>query len=155
MGDRGHGAVRAVVPDWEPSPALEALDELVQVSAASMPAVARRAQLSESELHALRHLMKDDLGPADLARLLGVTAAAATGIVDRLEAHGHVERRPHPSDRRRTMVDLTPSGRTQAIGLLAPMFRSLAEADAELSDEERAVVTRFLRQATEAMRQVM
>ena len=28
MGDRGHGAVRAVVPDWEPSPALEALDEV-------------------------------------------------------------------------------------------------------------------------------
>lgn len=155
MGEKGHQAVRAVVPTWDRSPALEALDDLVQVAASSMPAVARRAQLSESELHSLRHLMKDDIGPAELARMLGVTSAAATGIVDRLEARGHVERRPHPRDRRRTQIDLTDSGRAEVVALLAPMFRALTEADAELSEAERAVVTRFLRQATDAMRAVM
>ncbi|MEL4504758.1 MarR family transcriptional regulator [Luteococcus sp. H138] len=155
MGERGHESVRAVVPEWERSMALDALNELVQVAAASMPAVARRAQLSESELHSLRHLMRDDIGPAELARMLGVTSAAATGIVDRLEARGHVERRPHPSDRRRTQIDLTDSGRAEVVQLLAPMFRGLAQADADLSEEERAVVTRFLHRATEAMRAVM
>lgn len=31
-------------------------------------------------------------------------------IVDKLEAHGLVERRPHPDDRRRKLVTLTAAG---------------------------------------------
>jgi len=37
---------------------------------------------SESELHSLRHLLAGPLGPNDLARTLGVTSAASSGIVD-------------------------------------------------------------------------
>src|SRR5919206_412114 len=37
-------------------------------------------------------------------------ASTATWIVDRLEAKGLVERRPHPSDRRSRLVVLTPKG---------------------------------------------
>jgi DNA-binding MarR family transcriptional regulator len=33
-----------------------------------------------------------------------------TGLVDALEAGGFVERRPHPSDRRATLVTLTERG---------------------------------------------
>ena len=42
-------------------------------------------------------------------------ASTATWIVDRLEAKGLVERRPHPTDRRVKLVVLTPRGsRTKA-----------------------------------------
>jgi DNA-binding MarR family transcriptional regulator len=42
-------------------------------------------------------------------------ASTATWIVDRLEAKGLVERRPHPTDRRVKLVVLTPRGtRTRA-----------------------------------------
>jgi DNA-binding MarR family transcriptional regulator len=42
-------------------------------------------------------------------------ASTATWIVDRLEAKGLAERRPHPSDRRARLVVLTPLGvRTRA-----------------------------------------
>ncbi|WP_261576447.1 MarR family winged helix-turn-helix transcriptional regulator, partial [Frankia gtarii] len=52
-------------------------------------------------------------GPVTLgqiARANGVDAPYATLIVDKLEAHGLVERRPHPDDRRRKLVALTAAG---------------------------------------------
>jgi DNA-binding MarR family transcriptional regulator len=45
-----------------------------------------------------------------LAQANGLDAPYATLIVDKLEAHGLVERRPHPDDRRRKLVTLTPAG---------------------------------------------
>ena len=48
------------------------------------PSVARRAGLSQSELVALEHRSRAPVGPGQLARLLGVTTAASTGVVDRL-----------------------------------------------------------------------
>jgi DNA-binding MarR family transcriptional regulator len=45
-----------------------------------------------------------------LAAALGVTPRTMTGLVDGLEATGFVTRQPHPSDRRATLVTLTPQG---------------------------------------------
>ena len=87
-----------------------ALDALIQVAATVEPAVARRAGLSTSELQALRHLVDRSRGPVELSHLLGVTSAASSGVVDRLAARGHVRRRPHPDDGRRTRVEVTESG---------------------------------------------
>jgi DNA-binding MarR family transcriptional regulator len=74
--------------------------------------------------------------------------------VDRLVARGHVERREHQGDKRRTEVVVTESGRREVFALLAPMFTKLAEIDAPLTDEERDVVARYLRGAIEALRSV-
>jgi DNA-binding MarR family transcriptional regulator len=52
-------------------------------------------------------------GPMTLSQLAaanGVDASYATLIVDKLEAHGLVERQPHPDDRRRKLVTLTVAG---------------------------------------------
>lgn len=45
-----------------------------------------------------------------LADALDVTPRNVTGLLDALEADGHVERVPHPTDRRATMVRLTDHG---------------------------------------------
>lgn len=42
-----------------------------------------------------------------LARLLEVSPRNITGLVDALEASGHVRRTPHPTDRRAVLVELT------------------------------------------------
>ena len=118
-------------------------------------AVARAAGLSETELRALEHLVEQPLGPGEVARRLGVTTAAATGIVDRLVSHGHVARRAREDDRRRTDVQVTDSGREEVLAHLLPMFTRLAALDASFSEEERAVVTRYLDGATEAFRSVI
>ena len=72
-------------------------------------------------------------GPATLRQLAdanGVDAPYATLIVDKLEAHGLVERRPHPDDRRRKLVTLTPAG-----------HEAIATADAILLRPPAAIST--------------
>ncbi|MDI5962288.1 MarR family winged helix-turn-helix transcriptional regulator [Streptantibioticus silvisoli] len=89
-------------------------------------------------------------GPATLGRLAeanGVDAPYATLIVDKLEAHGLVERRPHPDDRRRKLVTLTAAGHdviatADAILLRPPpAIKTLPAGDL---DQLTAVLTRLL-----------
>ena len=143
------------VPAWRTTGTLSALQELVEVSETVPAVVARQAGLSTSELHSLRHLMRGPVGPVDLAKLLGVTSAASSGVVDRLVNRGHAERRPHPDDGRRTAVVITESGRAEVLARMTPMFESLAALDATLDEHDREVVERYLRGATAAMRNLM
>lgn len=145
----------AWVDAWEQTPTLLALREVIDLGRRITPAVARRAGLSHSEMSAMEHLAQRPMGPAELSQLLGVTSAAATGIIDRLADRGHVERRAHPSDRRRTQVHVTDSGRREAVGHLLPMFAELAAADGELAEAERAVVLHYLRRVVRAMERVV
>ena len=46
---------------------------------------------------------------------LQVHPASVTNVVDRLEADGLAERRPHPNDRRTTLAVITPRGRAVAL----------------------------------------
>lgn len=135
-------------------PTLRALRDLVNAGSRVTHAVSRRAGLSESELVTLEHLSREQIGPAEVARRLEVSTAAATGIVDKLVARGHVERRPHEIDRRRTELLITDSGRGEIIGHLMPMFAALDRHDASFSEEEKSVVERYLRGATDAFEQV-
>lgn len=144
-----------VAPGWRGSGTLDALQELVDVAGQVPHEVARRAGLSTSELHSLRHLSRGPMGPVELARVLGVTSAASSGVVDRLVSHGHAHRRPHAADGRRTEVVITDSGRREVLQRLAPMFAGLAETDASLTPAERVVVERYLRGAVAAMKALM
>ena len=103
----------------------------------------------------LEHLAREQIGPAEVARRLEVSTAAATGIVDRLVSRGHVERRPHAADRRRTELVLTESGRGEVVGHLLPMFIALDQLDRGFTGEERAVVERYLRGAIAAFERVL
>jgi len=146
----GRGEERPAQP-----PTLLALRDLVAAGSRVNHVVSRRAGLSESELVTLEHLSREQIGPAEVARRLEVSTAAATGIVDRLVARGHVERRPHELDRRRTDLHITASGRAEIIGHLMPMFRALDRHDAAFTEEEKAVVQRYLRGATAAFERVL
>jgi DNA-binding MarR family transcriptional regulator len=143
------------VPQEASTSTTAALDALIQVAATVEPAVARRAGLSTSELQALRHLVGGSRGPVELSHLLGVTSAASSGVVDRLAARGHVRRRPHPDDGRRTRVEVTDSGRREVEELMRPVVARLAETEDRLSEEERAVVRGYLEQVTEALRETL
>ena len=134
---------------------LQLLRELLDVAARVRPTIARRASLSRNELQTLEVLFAGPTGPAELARRLGVTTAASSGIVSRLEARGHVARTPHESDGRRHDVALTESGAGEVIGHLAPMFAGLHEVDAGLDDDERVVVEAYLRGAVAALRRLL
>jgi DNA-binding MarR family transcriptional regulator len=56
----------------------------------------------------------DMLGPQIMSNVsdeLGVTRRNVTALVDALEAEGLVKRMPHPTDRRATLIELTPAGK--------------------------------------------
>lgn len=143
-------------PDgWDASSTLMALRELVTTGARVNHVVARRAGISDTELVTLEHLSREEIGPAEVARRLEVSTAAATGIVDRLVSRGHVERQPHPADRRRTQLVLTSSGQREVVSHLLPMFIALDRLDRDFSEEERAVVERYLRGAASAFERVL
>jgi DNA-binding MarR family transcriptional regulator len=74
----------------------------------------------------------------DLAEALDVSVASATGIVDRMERRGLVERGRGVGDRRVIMVSLTPSGGVVFGGMRAKRRERLAGLVERLSDEERA-----------------
>lgn len=137
------------------SSTLRALRTLTSVSAQVAPALARRAALTHNELRVLELLMDEPMGPGELGRVLGVSSAAASGIIDRLEARGHAQRTSHTTDGRRTSVTISASGRSEVVGFLMPMFRELAVIDAELSAADRVAVDRFLEGAIRALRSLV
>jgi DNA-binding MarR family transcriptional regulator len=95
-------------------------------------------------LRALDLLAEGPLTPGELGRLLDLSSAATTGLVDRLEASGLARRGPHPTDRRRVQVELTEQARRYGAEHLRPIQRRLQSALAGASDAELAAVARFL-----------
>jgi DNA-binding MarR family transcriptional regulator len=117
------------------------------VAAAEMDtAVARRMGLPAGDYLALKHLAVSEqpLGPAELGRLLGITSGAATGLVDRLEQAGHAHRQPHPSDRRRQTVTVTPRTRQRLVRELQPLADDIGHLAAALSPQQRHLVAETL-----------
>jgi DNA-binding MarR family transcriptional regulator len=73
-----------------------------------------------------------------LSEAIGVSPRTITGLIDALEADGWAERRPHPTDRRATIVALTPAAEAAFArllhgyrGLARDMLAGVPEADQE------------------------
>jgi DNA-binding MarR family transcriptional regulator len=76
-------------------------------------AIAEREGLSLMQLHVIGLLRSGEALPmVRLSTLLTCDASYVTGIVDRLQEQGFVERRENPTDRRVKMIGLTKKGLT-------------------------------------------
>lgn len=85
-----------------------------------------------------------------LGEALSLTSGSITTAVDRAEKKGRVRRRPHESDRRAVVVELTPAGRR----LIERAFRqhaiAMEHAVRTLGTEERAHLLPLLRKLGKA-----
>ena len=81
---------------------------------------------------------------SEIGSQLGVTARNVTKLVDGLEQEGLVVRKPHPQDRRATLVQLTAQG-AYVCKETALADRASAKLFAELSEAERTQLARILR----------
>lgn len=71
-----------------------------------------RGKISIPQMSVLEILCREQDCPMNrLAKALGVTRPAATGLVDRLISQGLASRRGDPKDRRVIRVSVTPKGR--------------------------------------------
>lgn len=101
--------------------------------------------LAPHQARALRVIAHHDrIRPGELAAHLRVAPRSVTDVVDALEQRGLVGRGPDPSDRRATVVSLTPAGRR-----LVEEVDAARRADAEalfgrLGDRDRASLRRIL-----------
>jgi DNA-binding MarR family transcriptional regulator len=88
---------------------------------------------------------------AALSRRMLVTAGNLTGLVDRAERDGVVERRPDPSDRRLSRVFLTAKGRELIQGLLPVHGTHVSELLSSLDAAERRELRRLLGKLRESL----
>lgn len=129
------------------------LYELLNVADESGRIMAGRMGVGVSDAAAVQRLMTyGPAGPVDLGRALGMGSAAATLLADRLERSGHVERQPHPDDRRRLLLVPTEQAGQAVADVLQPLLARIAAVEADLDPAARATVAEYLRALIEAYR---
>jgi MarR family transcriptional regulator, organic hydroperoxide resistance regulator len=132
------------------SPASEAwslIFELMHLSKRRFMAIASEFELSPPQVMALRQLDPDEPKPmSELALALRCDNSNVTGIVDRLEDRGLVERRPAAHDRRVKMLSITARGAQVRAGLAARLDEP-PEPLAGLSLEDQRALRDIMRRA--------
>jgi DNA-binding MarR family transcriptional regulator len=89
------------------------LREVMRTYQALLNVFSRQVGMSASQLTLLRLLALNypaEMGILEIARRLGVNAAAVSRQVKEIAAQNLVARRPEPQDGRRLLVKLTPEG---------------------------------------------
>jgi len=136
-------------PPRGPAAAREIWTLLVELSMSHMRerfiAIVTELELSPPQAHALKVLRPGNpIAMRELANGLHCDPSNITGIVDRLEARGLVERRAAPGDRRIKTLVLTGGG-MQLRGLLLDRLSEPPPAIAALSADEQRLFRDLLR----------
>ena len=126
------------------------LFDLLMRQRTRLPQVAAEFELSEPQCHVLRLLDPGAGAPMrTVVERLGCDASNVTGIVDRLEARGLVERTACAHDRRVRMLRLTPRGAQMRARIVARMAEP-PEPIAGLPADDLAALCAILRRALTA-----
>lgn len=112
--------------------------------------------MNASDLATLRMLIVreqrgETVSPHDVAHHLRISSASTTKLLDRLVATGHVERQPHPYDRRARVVVLTDASRQEFFRHFGAHLSAMRTVAERYSDEELALIARFLGELGEAV----
>lgn len=136
---------------WSVQPETMALRVLQTAMTDAETAMARRMQLGQTDMAAMTHLAsaRQPVGPSWLSGRLGLTPAAATELVDRLERVGHLTRERDRADRRRVNLIPTASTLDEVRDHLRPLLDGVDAVASEFSDDERAAIRSFLAQVSE------
>jgi len=131
-------------------PLFQAMRRLQQAGEVHAKQVARHGGLTPTQLLILKVLADEArLTASALSRRVSLTPATLSGLLDRLEERGLLQRQRDAQDRRRHWLLLTEAGREllrEAPPLLPPQFR---ERFAALPDWERHALTAALLRAAE------
>lgn len=134
-------------------PATQSLRELLDVSDEFAAALAHRLEVNMTDLDAMQHLiMAGPLSPSALAKRVGLSTAAMTTAIDRLEAVGHVRRTANPDDRRSVLVEARPESQARAMAMLMPMIGAVDAILDDFDEHDQAAITRYLARVVETYR---
>ncbi|MGY1745310.1 MarR family transcriptional regulator [Blastococcus sp. SYSU D00695] len=112
--------------------------------------------LNRTDVRALVAIMDaarrgEALTAGGLGAAVDLRSASVTALVDRLERVGHVRRVRDPRDRRRVALEMSESALAAGAEHFGGLAADLLAAMEGYSDEEVAVVTRFLTEMTEVV----
>ncbi len=98
-------------------------------------------QVSFPQFFLLTHINDADeaLSMTEIAGKMTHTTAAATGLVDRLERLGYVERATAPHDRRKVLVRIKPKGTDLVALIRRDMVENLSKVMRELNPREQTM----------------
>ena len=111
-------------------------------------AVARRVGVNSSDLECLDLILMSGPSTAgEIARHTGLTSGAVTGLIDRLERLGLVERTADPADRRKVLVRVREDRIAPIAALFAPLEKAMQALLAGYSRDELRTLTDFSERA--------
>jgi DNA-binding MarR family transcriptional regulator len=120
-------------------------DEQTQ-SAFLSNAIAERLGVTTTELEVLGTLVaRGALSAGDLAKRTGLTSGAVTRLIDRLAERGIVRRLADPADRRRVLVEVTPSAMKASDPFYEPIAREGTALLEQRTEKELEVILEYLR----------
>ena len=100
----------------------------------------------------LNEALPEPLTAGQLAELTGLTTGAVTGVLDRLEGAGYVNRTRDPVDRRRVVVRLVPESMARTAPMFEGLIADLRALHGDYSDEELSVFADMLTRSSEVLR---
>ncbi|WP_169582193.1 MULTISPECIES: MarR family transcriptional regulator [Microbacterium] len=112
--------------------------------------------MNASDLSALRMLIMreqrgDLVSPHDVARHLRISTASTTKLLDRLTAAGHIQRRPHPTDGRARVIELTDLSRRTFFQHFGERLQAMRGVADRYTDDELRSIARFLGELGEVL----
>ncbi len=93
----------------------------------------------------LIHSQDEALTAGRLAELTGLSTGAITGVLDRLERAGFVERTHDPNDRRRVVIRSTPERMPDLRPFFAPLRAAMLKFFARYTNAELELILSFMR----------
>ena len=114
-------------------------------------AVAAKLGLNATDVNCLRLLEDDAMSAGELSDRIGLTGAATTALIDRLEKTGFVRRERSKKDRRRLTIHADGGKLQEVNALYGSQGDRMARLLAKYSAEEFAVIMEFLEQTTIAL----
>lgn len=88
---------------------------------------------------------------SSIARALGISAASATSLVDRLESRGHAQRKRSTIDRRIVNVLPTATALQEARNIFLPISQAILESLDGFSKQELTIACEVLSSAAKAL----
>ena len=111
-------------------------------------AIAKRVGVNPSDMECLDLILMNGPSTAgEIARHTGLTSGAVTGLIDRLERLGLVERAADANDRRKVLVRVREDRIGAIVALFSPMEKSVHALLAGYSKEELKLLIDFAERA--------
>ncbi len=121
-------------------------------SAAYGEALAEHLGLNVTDLRCLELAIDEPgLTAGRLADLAGITTGAVTGVLDRLERAGFVDRRPDPADRRSVVIYPSPARQREIADAVAPLDATLDNLLGKHDVAAQSAINVFLEAAAAAV----